>query len=235
MTPVLLAAAVAMTTIVGGLLPLYTRLKEIELRYLIGFAAGVMIATAFFEILPEVEKFDSTASIFLALGFFILYAVEKSILIHTCGEAECEVHTPIGWVSLIGISTESLVDGLAIAVGFTASPLLGTTIAIAVGVHEIPRGFSTTVIMKNSGYGPKGIFTALGIDALLTPLGALIGLSLPAEYFGPIVAFTAGTFIYVGAADLLPDAHKRFNVRVITSVLAGALTIPIVIFLVKAV
>lgn len=231
MTPVLLAAAVALTTIIGGLLPLYTRLKEIELRYLIGFAAGVMIATAFFEILPEVERFDSTASIFLALGFFLLYVVEKSILIHTCGETECEIHTPIGWVSLIGISAESLVDGMAIAVGFSASPVLGTTIAIAVSLHEIPRGFSTTVIMKNSGYGRKGIFAALGLDSALTPLGALIGLTFPATFFGPIVAFTAGTFIYVGAADLLPDAHKRFNVRVITSVLAGALTIPVVVFL----
>ncbi len=232
MTSVLLAAAVALATILGGFLPLYTRLKEIDFRYLIGFAAGVMLSTAFFEIIPEVKEFHDVTAFSLALGFFLLYVLEKSILIHTCGESECEVHTPIGWVSLIGIGAESLVDGMAIAVGFAQSTALGTAIAIAVLIHEIPRGFSTTIIMQQSGYSRKRIFGALGIDSLLTPVGALIALSFPPTFFGPIVAFTAGTFIYVGAADLLPDAHRRFNIKVILSVLLGAATIPLIALLV---
>ncbi len=232
MTPVLWAAAVALATIAGGLLPLYTKLKEIEFRYLVGFAAGVMLSTAFFEIIPDVGEFNEMSTFFLAFGFFLLYLVEKSILIHSCGESECEVHTPIGWVSVVGIGAESLVDGIAIAVGFSQSPALGTSIALAVLIHEIPRGFSTTVIMRHSGYNRGRIFTALGIDSFLTPLGALIGLSFPPEFFGPVIAFTAGTFIYVGAADLLPDAHRRFNSKVVASVLLGAAVIPLVVELV---
>lgn len=227
MGPVALAAVVAITTLFGGLLPLYTRLREIELRYLVGFAAGVMVSTAFFEIIPEVGRFSFISSGFLALGFFSLYALEKTILIHSCGESECEIHTPIGWVSLIGIGVESLVDGMAIAVGFKQSALLGLTIALAVAIHEIPRGFSTTVIMKNSDYKKPVIFGALALDSLLTPAGAVAGLGFPAGFFSAVVAFTAGTFLYVGAADLLPGAHQRFNFAVISSVLAGGAVIPI--------
>ena len=231
---IVLATLVAVTTVFGGLLPLYTRLREVEMRYLIGFASGVMISTAFFEILPEVEELTFENSLFLGLGFFALYALEKSILIHACGESECEIHNSIGWVSLIGIGAESLVDGLAIAVGFAESPLLGITIAVAVALHEIPRGFSTTVIMKNSNYSRRSVFGALAVDSLLTPLGALVGLFFPAGLFGPIIAFTAGTFIYVGASDLLPDAHRKFNTKVITSVLSGAMIIPLVVFFLAA-
>ena len=228
MTPILSAAAVALTTIAGGLLPLYTKLKEMDFRYLVGFAAGVMLSTAFFEIIPAVGNFNETSAFFLAFGFFSLYLVEKSILIHSCGESECEVHTPIGWISLVGIGAESLVDGMAIAVGFSQSVALGTAITLAVLIHEIPRGFSTTVIMLHSGYSRGRIFAALGVDSFLTPLGAVIGLGFPAEFFGPVVAFAAGTFIYVGAADLLPDAHRRFNYKVIVAVLLGAAIIPLV-------
>lgn len=234
MTPVLFAAGVALATIAGGLLPLYTKLKEMDFRYLVGFAAGVMLSTAFFEIIPDVGDFNKTNTFFLAFGFFLLYLVEKSILIHTCGESECEVHTPIGWVSVVGIGAESLVDGIAIAVGFSQSVALGTAITLAVLIHEIPRGFSTTVIMQQSGYSRGKVFAALGIDSVLTPIGALIGLTFPAEFFGPVVAFTAGTFIYVGAADLLPDAHRRFNVKVIAAVLLGAATIPLLVALLDA-
>ena len=59
----MLAGLVALATAVGGALPLYTRLRDIEMRYLIGFASGVMISTAFFEILPEVEAFSFISSL----------------------------------------------------------------------------------------------------------------------------------------------------------------------------
>lgn len=39
------------------------------------------------------------------------------------------------------------------------------------------------------------------------------------------LAFTAGAFLYVGAVDLLPEIHKRFNWKVISSVMLGVLVI----------
>jgi zinc transporter ZupT len=42
-----------------------------------------------------------------------------------------------------------------------------------------------------------------------------------------LIGFTAGVFLYVGASDLLPDAHRRFNLRVVLSTLAGSGLIPL--------
>lgn len=207
----------------GGLLPLYTRLKEVELRYLVGFASGLMISIAFFDMLPEIKPENVNA---LAIGFFFTYLLEKFVMIHSCGERECESHT-IGWTTLIGIAAESLVDGAAIATGYAVAPALGLTIALAVFVHEMPRGFSTTVIMRQSNYGNPLIYLALFIDAGFTPLGVILAHFFPPGLFTNLLAFSAGTFIYVGASDLLPEAHRRFNIQVVICVLAGALLVPL--------
>ncbi len=108
---------------------------------------------------------------------------------------------------MIGLGLESILDGIAIAVGYITEPSLGLIIAFAVAVHELPVGFSTSIIMLRSHYDRKNTLIALFVTSFLTVVGALIAGFFPQEYFGPILAFTAGTFIYIGASDLLPQAH----------------------------
>ncbi|MEE8168642.1 MAG: ZIP family metal transporter [Candidatus Hydrothermarchaeales archaeon] len=222
------AMTACLATILGGLLPLYTRIGKIEMRYMLGFASGVMIATAFFEMLPE-----TGSSLMLGLGFFSIYFIEKLVMIHSCPEPECDYHS-IGWIAILGIGIESLIDGVAIAVGYTITPALGLAIALAVIAHELPRGFSTTMIMKNAGYGTDKTLLALGIDSFLTPIGAILAVFLlPSAYvLESVIAFAAGTFIYIGASDLLPEAHVKFNIKVVLSVLLGGAIVPLLALLI---
>lgn len=223
MTPVLYALMTALATIGGGMLPRLKTFQKIDFRYLVGFSAGAMIAIAFFDIFPEIERSEETA-LFMALGFFLVYIVEKFFLLHTCNEKECEQHA-LGWPSMIGVAAESIVDGIAIAVGYSINEALGIGIAIAVIAHEIPRGFTTAIIMKNANKSIKETWIALLIDGGFTPIGALLAANVPEKYFMNILAFVAGTFLYIGAADLLPEAHKKFNRNVVLSVLFGVVLI----------
>lgn len=228
MTPLLLAFAAALATLLGGFLPLYTPVKKMATRYLLGFAAGVMLSVALLEMLPELAEEGGVNYLAVAAGFFLLYLVEKLGVIHSCPEGECEVHT-LPWTALIGIATESLLDGAAIAIGFAINPVLGGTIALAVIAHEFPRGFTTGVIMRLGGYRQALTLGGLALDAFLAPLGAalvLLGV-FPEQFSGVLLAFAAGTFLYVGAADLLPEAHRRFNIWVVASVMVGVLLIPV--------
>jgi len=224
------ASLATISSILGGVLPLYTKVRNINSQYLIGFASGILISTALFEILPEalVEMGGSDFTVPLAAGFFTLYLIEKVAMIHACKETECELHHT-GWVGMIGLSFESLLDGIAIAVGFIANPSLGLFIALAVIVHEFPVGFSTSVIMRSSGYSVNKSFLALVLTSALTIIGALIAPVFPPSFFGAILAFTAGSFMYIGASDLLPEAHRqRVNWWVVAAVFSGALIIPLI-------
>jgi len=109
-----LALLASLAAALGGMLPVYTRVREIGTRYLLGFAAGVMVSVGLVVMLPQMAKQEGASFIALAIGFFALYATEKMVTIHSCREGECEVHGA-RWTTLIGIATESLLDGIAIA------------------------------------------------------------------------------------------------------------------------
>ena len=55
----------------------------------------------------------------------------------------------------------------------------------------------------------------------LYPLGALLAGWMSPGFQEKMLAFVAGDFLYIGAGDLLPEAHRRFNWKVILLVLVG--------------
>ena len=201
-----------------GWLALREQANKIQPRYIIAFASGVLLAVTFFEILPEADlKSDSS---FLALGFVAFYVLEKVMMIHACGETECETHH-IGPISVVGMALDNVVDGAGIAVGYLIDPVLGLTITVAVVFHEIPQGMTSAFIMREAHWSRRGIFLTLALAGLLYPVGALLAGMIPPEFQQKMLAFIAGDFIYIGASDLLPEAHRRFNWKVILSVLGG--------------
>jgi zinc and cadmium transporter len=113
------------------------------------------------------------------------------------------------------------VDGAGIAVGFLINPLLGLSITAAVVLHEIPQGIASALIMQAAEWSKTRIILALSLAGLLYPLGALLGGFIPGPFHQKALAFIAGDFIYIGASDLLPEAHRKFNWKVIVSVVSG--------------
>jgi zinc and cadmium transporter len=64
--------------------------------------------------------------------------------------------------------------------------------------------------------------SALGLAGLLYPIGALFAEFIPPQFHQKMLAFIAGDFIYIGAGDLLPEAHRKFNWKVVLSVIVGS-------------
>ena len=192
--------------------------NKIEPRYIIAFAAGALLAATFFHILPEVHL-ESDAS-FLALGFVSFYVLEKLMMIHACGENECDTHH-IGPVAVLGMAVDNITDGAGIVVGYLVNPPLGLAITVAVVLHEIPQGMTSVLIMREAKWSEKKMFLTLGLAGLLYPLGALCAGLMPVGFQEKMLAFVAGDFLYIGAGDLLPEAHRRFNWKVILLVLVG--------------
>ena len=212
------AVVAGLSDLVAGWLALEGKTARIESRYIIGFAAGVLLAVSFLDILPEVNLKEDAAV--LALGFVTFYVLEKVMMIHACGEYECETHQ-IGPVAVVGMALDNFIDGAGIAVGYLISPVLGLSITAAVVLHEIPQGITSALIMKEAKWSRARIVGALGLAAFLYPMGALMAGLIPGPFLEKALAFIAGDFIYIGASDLLPEAHRKFNWKVILSVVSG--------------
>jgi len=200
-------------TIIGTLLIFYYEdYAKKNSVYFISFAAGIMLATSFFHLIPEAIEISANVPAWVLCGFLIFYIIQNFLVtIHPCSDEHCEVHQ-LGIMSFIGLSVHSLLDGVAIAVGFEVSPAIGLFTALAVILHEFPEGLITTGILIHTGTTRKKIWIYSIIVALATPFGAISSLlmlkNLSPNILGILLAVAAGSFIYLAAADLIPEIHK---------------------------
>ena len=199
--------------------------------FLISFAIGVILANAFFHLLPESIKLNQNCLYFTLLGIFSLYIFEHFITIHACSEEKCEVHT-LGLTSALGIGFHSLIDGIIIAIGFKADFALGILTSLAVIFHELPEGvFTYTLLIHDQVPQIKSLIYSW-LVALATPFGAILTYflirNISENSLGIPLAFAGGTFIYIGSSDLIPETHRKSN---IINVFLVGLGILFVIFL----
>jgi zinc transporter ZupT len=86
----------------------------------------------------------------------------------------------------------------------------------ALALHKIPTTFAVSLLMVHGGYTKKRILTLLTILLLAIPAGVVvanltidrIGESSP-FVIGMLMYFSAGTFIYIGAYELLPEMNRK--------------------------
>jgi ZIP family zinc transporter len=221
-----------LATMAGGLLAL--RLRD-SLHLVLGFSAGAVLAVAFFDLLPEALKLShadpSRALGVAALGFFAYTILDRLILLHTHQDGHTDHHHPNvarGWAGAASLSAHSLMDGLAIGMGFQASMSVGVVVAVAVLAHDCSDGMNTvSLILKNAGTRRQA-FGWLVMDAVAPVLGAGISLMvrLPEQALALVLALFGGFFLYIGASDLLPEsfhAHPKTLTTLTTLLGAGFL------------
>jgi ZIP family zinc transporter/zinc and cadmium transporter len=198
--------------------------------FLISFGAGVMLAIAFLDLIPEASATCPNAWVMTFIGFLTFYVLQNIIMVHPCHDDECKTH--LGVLSTVGFSIHSLLDGLIISIGFGAGTALGILTAMAIILHKLPDGITITGILVHAGAGRKKILLFSCLMALLTPLGSAAAYfflrGLQKEYFGILTALTAGSFIYLSASDLLPESHKvRHNGNAV-SFFSGVLLVALI-------
>ena len=215
MDTLIYAFLAAASTIIGGSLPLIRRDLGDRMRSIVvAFAAGVLLSVGINEMIPEsFLAAGRVALIGASAGFILLYLIERVTVIHVCRDEDCDIHT-FGNVALGGIGFHSMLDGFAIAVGFELEPEVGLAVAGAVLVHRFPDGVSIAAVALASRYSRSRAWLLLGIIALLALVGAAFGAaigSVSETIIGIGLGISAGSFLYVATADLLPIAHRNFR------------------------
>lgn len=219
------------STMIGGWFGLRHRDR---LHYIISFTAGVLLAIAFFEVIPEIfaiarqQNFDATpALIALMAGFFAIHILEKFAIIHTAHESEyaAHKHPAVGLIGASGLVLHSFLDGVGIGLGFHISTHVGVLISIAVIAHDFSDGLNTVSIMLLHRNTTKRSFRLLVADAIAPVLGAASTFLfiIPEQWLMLYLGFFAGFLFYIGASDLLPEAHSTHSsMKLVALTAAGA-------------
>jgi ZIP family zinc transporter len=217
MTPVLLSIATFFSTSAGGFFALRHRNR---LHLIMGFTAGVLVGLVAFDLLPEVFERAADAHLdpvrpMLALvaGFLAFHIAEKLALIHSGHEEEyaAHKHPRVGVLSALALSGHSFLDGVGIGVGFQVSPALGVAVAIAVIAHDFSDGLNTVTLMLVNHNTSRRAVMLLLVDAFAPVLGAISTLFfvIPQASLPLYLGFFAGFLLYIGASDILPEAHSE--------------------------
>lgn len=234
----ILTAITFFSTLAGGLLATKFRVK---IDYFTAFAAGILIGVPLLELLPESLNLAVKIKLpieyvmyITILGFIFLFILERYISVHRlCEEDVCRNvrHPKGGLYGAIELSAHSFMDGFAIGVGFQFNFSVGIIIAIAVISHDFSDGLNTVTLMLKTGNSLKSTLRMLVIDAITPFMGVMTTLfiNFPEELLIFILPFFAGSFLYLGASDLLPEAHEK-NPSIITLVLSlsGILIVAII-------
>lgn len=181
---------------------------------LISLAAGVLIAVAFLDLLPEASELAEPKLIFLPalIGFVIFFISERFIRVfhHHHGHGE----KPSTYLVLVGDGIHNFVDGVAITVGFLTNNTVGITTALGVAAHEIPQEIADMSILLANGLSKKKALFLNFLSALTALLGALTAYFFAGFIEDNLYLFlslTAGFFIYISASDLIPSLHEKIT------------------------
>jgi len=216
---IVVLASVTVVSLIAFVGILFIGLKEAFLKRivmaLVGFASGSLIGGAFIHLLPEsLEETGQVAFHYVIIGIVFFFVIEKFLYWRHCHEGECPVHI-FAYLNLIGDGIHNFIDGMVIAASYILSYDLGVATTLAVIFHEIPQEIGDFGVLIYGGFTKRRALAYNFVSALTAVAGAFITYHLAyiqgIEHF--LIPFAAGGFIYIAATDLMPELHKKYQVK----------------------
>lgn len=198
-------SAIAFVGAVTLLLPEATFKKVI--MPLVSLAAGTLIGGAFFHLLPEaVAKLGNIKFVYLwlVIGFTSFLMLEQFLHWHHCHRSIIR-HHPISYLILVADGIHNFIGGLAVGAAFIIDIKLGILTWFIAAAHEIPQELGDFGILIHSGWMRKTALLYNFISSITFLIGGIFAFIISEEVnMAILLAFGAGNFIYIGAADLIP-------------------------------
>ncbi len=206
--------------------------------FMLGFAAGVMIAASFWSLLlPSIEMSKEMGKnpIFATAVGFILGSIFIRLLdfllphLHM-GESKAE-GLPANFKKIVlltlAVTIHNIPEGLAVGVAFGSLGVEGSTttlvsaiaLAIGIGIQNIPEGSAISLPLRAEGFSTFKSFFIGQLSAIVEPIFGVIGalLVIVAKSILPYaLSFAAGAMIYVVVEELIPESQNSKNTDIAT-------------------
>ncbi len=189
----------------------------------LGFSSGVMLAASIWSLLlPALESANEggfaaysflPAAVGLLLGGLFLWLLDKLAKQIKGHKLPTSGSLSKAAKLFIAMTVHNIPEGLAVGFAFgsiqsggSVSAALG--LAIGMGIQNIPEGAAVALPLRESKRGRGKCFIFSLLSSVVEPLSAIAGYFLAAtlQFAQPwLLAFAAGTMLYVVCEELLPD------------------------------
>lgn len=228
---VAIALAAGASPLIGAGFALLHRPSTVLMSVALGFAAGALIGTAAFEMVPRSIELAPPALAIAAftVGYLSLYAFD--LLLHggqTAGgraqqrrrvAAYRRWHKPVASESTVlagATLIEQVVEGVTIGAGASIDPAFAGLVALAVALDNLGEGASIVELIREEQGGVRVWARSLrwtGAMGVATTLATLVGFlflrDVPGPLIGGILAFGAGGLFYLTLTKLIPEGESR--------------------------
>lgn len=206
---------VALVGLVTVLMP--RPMLERLLLPLVALAAGSLLGGAFFHMLPEaIDAMGNRLAVYVWLmaGFVTFFVLEQFLHWHHCHRANHDAHRPLGYLVLLADGLHNFIGGLAVAGAFIVDIRVGIITWLVAAAHEVPQELGDFGVLVHSGWSRRRALVWNVLSASTFLLGGLIAYALSDTLdVAVLLPFAAGNFIYIGAADLLPEIAGETSTR----------------------
>lgn len=189
------------------------RLSQAWLTRLVSFAAGLMLAIALLDLLPEaLEGGMAPNSLFAVLLVALMSLFALDVKLHaSCRHGADDVCAhdmarPIPMI-LAGGALHVFSDGLMLGAAFLVDPVMAWGMAFAILAHEIPREAGDFALLITAQWGRSKALAWNAMSRLACVFGAVAGyttLSGAQEWVPFVLVVAAANLIYIALTGILP-------------------------------
>jgi zinc transporter ZupT len=231
----LINIALIVSVMLGGFLVSMVQRSKNEqiIKLMLAFSGGFLLSIAFIHFIPELYAHaDHNVGLYILIGFLIQLILEFFSGGIEHGHVHLHEGAKIPFALVIALGVHSLLEGIPLG-----SQLGGIEIATAhhhgndnsllLGIlfHRVPVAIALMTLLTMSKAGKLKSWLILGLFAITTPIGLLIGYNTSHVVnfdFNIILAVVVGMFLHISTTIIFETSENhKFNFLKLLTILAG--------------
>lgn len=230
----------SITALGAGLVFLTKNVSNRFLNAMLGFAAGVMVAAAYWSLLaPSVDMSRGgklptwfPPVVGFLLGGAVLWTIDRLLPHLHLGYPEADIEgLPTSWkrstLLMLAVTLHNIPEGLAVGVAFGAAAAtlhevnLASAIALSVGIgiQNFPEGVAISLPLRREGMSMARSFWFGQLSGMVEPVAGLVGAAAVISISAILpyaLSFAAGAMFYVVVEELIPECQREGNTNLPT-------------------
>ncbi|MCP4682957.1 MAG: ZIP family metal transporter [Desulfobacterales bacterium] len=204
--------------VIGSGIGVWKKPTETYIHNMLYFAAGIMLAISFLDLIPESRHLgsDLTCVAGVIVGAMVMWALDRLFPnVHecsVCGENQCHMGRTANFL-IIAIFLHNFPEGMAIAIGTATDISDSIVIAFAIAIHNIPEGICTSAPHYYAYGNRMKSFVMSSLSALPIVLGFIAArylfTQISPQTISVLIGATAGLMIYISVDELMPAAKEN--------------------------